>query len=51
MYEKREGKLEKSSLLPALFVPMTGDAEKERKVKPDPRRPEIHNGDFEVAEV
>src|SRR5260370_39588586 len=48
MFEKRDGKLAKTRLIPALFVPMTGDAEKNRKVQPDPRHPEIHNGGFEV---
>src|SRR5262245_57348477 len=48
MFEKQEGKLVKTRLIPALFVPMTGDAEKNRKVQPDPKHPEIHNGGFEV---
>jgi protein-L-isoaspartate(D-aspartate) O-methyltransferase len=48
MFEKREGKLVKTRLIPALFVPMTGDAEKNRDVQPDPRNPEIHNGGFEI---
>ncbi len=48
MFEKQEGKLVKTRLLPALFVPMTGDAEKNRKVQPDPKNPEIHNGGFEI---
>jgi protein-L-isoaspartate(D-aspartate) O-methyltransferase len=48
MFEKRQGKLEKTRLIPALFVPMTGDAEKNRDVQPDPRHPEIHNGGFEI---
>ena len=48
LYEKQEGKLVKTRLLPALFVPMTGDAEKTRQVLPDPKHPELHNGGFEV---
>lgn len=48
LYEKRDGKFVKTRLLPALFVPMTGDAEKNRKVLPDPKHPEIHNGGFEI---
>jgi protein-L-isoaspartate(D-aspartate) O-methyltransferase len=48
MFEKRGGKLEKNRLIPALFVPMTGDAEKNRDVQPDPRNPDIHNGGFEI---
>lgn len=47
MFEKRDGKLVKTRLLPALFVPMTGEAEAYRQVKPDPKHPEIHNGSFE----
>jgi protein-L-isoaspartate(D-aspartate) O-methyltransferase len=47
MFEKRNGKLVKTQLLPTLFVPMTGVAEENRHVKPDPKRPEIHNGGFE----
>lgn len=47
MFEKKEGQLVKSNLLPALFVPMTGISEDNRKVKPDPKNPEIHNGGFE----
>ena len=48
LFEKQEGKLVKTRLIPALFVPMTGDAERNRKVQPDPKHPEIHNGGFEV---
>lgn len=48
LFEKKNGELVKSNLLSALFVPMTGDAEKNRKVKPDPKHPEIHNGGFEI---
>jgi protein-L-isoaspartate(D-aspartate) O-methyltransferase len=49
MFEKRQGALVKTKLLPALFVPMTGEAEANRQVKPDPRHPEIHNGGFETV--
>jgi protein-L-isoaspartate(D-aspartate) O-methyltransferase len=48
LFEKQQGKLVKTRLLPALFVPMTGDAEENRKVLPDPTHPEVHNGGFEV---
>lgn len=48
MFEKRDGALVKTRLLPALFVPMTGEAEANRQVKPDPKHPEIHNGGFET---
>lgn len=47
--EKKNGELVRKKLLPALFVPMTGVSEQERKVKPDSRRPQIQNGDFESA--
>lgn len=48
MFEKKDGKLVKSSLLPALFVPMTAEAEKHRKIQPDPKHPTINNGGFEI---
>jgi len=47
MFEKKNGELVKTRLVPALFVPMTGEAEANRQVKPDPKHPEIHNGGFE----
>ncbi len=47
LFRKREGKLESESLLPTLFVPMTGQAESRRKVQPDPLHPKATNGDFE----
>jgi protein-L-isoaspartate(D-aspartate) O-methyltransferase len=47
LYEKKEGQLVRKKLLPALFVPMTGVSEDNRKVLPDPSRPELHNGGFE----
>lgn len=49
MFEKQKGELVKTRLLPALFVPMTGEAEANRQVKPDPKHPEIHNGSFEIV--
>ncbi|MBI3865116.1 MAG: protein-L-isoaspartate(D-aspartate) O-methyltransferase [Planctomycetia bacterium] len=48
LFEKKAGQLVKTRLLPTLFVPMTGEAEKNRVVLPDPKHPEIHNGSFEV---
>ena len=48
LFEKKDGKLEKKRLLPALFVPMTGASEDQRQVRPDPLHPEIRNGGFEV---
>ncbi|MDR1924827.1 MAG: protein-L-isoaspartate(D-aspartate) O-methyltransferase [Planctomycetaceae bacterium] len=44
---KNKGKLVKEILTPALFVPMTGEAEDKRQVKPDPKNPKIVGGDFE----
>jgi protein-L-isoaspartate(D-aspartate) O-methyltransferase len=45
---KREGKLVRESLVPSLFVPMTGTAEEGRQVQPDGSRPALHNGGFET---
>ncbi len=47
LFRKKGGKLDREALLPALFVPMTGQAEEERQIKPDPTRPALANGDFE----
>ena len=47
MFEKQNGELVKTQLVPTLFVPMMGVAEGNRQVKPDPKHPEIHNGSFE----
>jgi len=47
LMRKREGKLEKEALRPTLFVPMTGEAEDNRKVQADPSRPQLVNGGFE----
>ena len=44
---KAGGKLETEALRPTLFVPMTGAAEANRQVKPDPANPAAVNGDFE----
>jgi protein-L-isoaspartate(D-aspartate) O-methyltransferase len=46
-FEKKDGKLEEKTLISTLFVPMTGESEEKRKVKPDPLHPKILNGDFE----
>ena len=48
LFEKREGKLVQTKLLPTLFVPMTGQSEDMRKIKPDPLNPRIRNGSFET---
>jgi protein-L-isoaspartate(D-aspartate) O-methyltransferase len=49
LLKKTGGKLVSEALRPTLFVPMTGAAEDNRQVKPDPTHPEIHNGDFEAV--
>lgn len=48
LFRKENGKLVQESLLPVLFVPMTGTAEDARQVKPDPKNPSIFNGGFEM---
>jgi protein-L-isoaspartate(D-aspartate) O-methyltransferase len=47
LFTKKEGKLVKEALRPTLFVPMTGTAETQRDVQPDPANPVAINGDFE----
>jgi protein-L-isoaspartate(D-aspartate) O-methyltransferase len=47
LMRKTSGKLQSESLRSTLFVPMTGKAEAERKVKPDPKNPRLANGSFE----
>jgi len=44
---KRDGQLVRESLVPSLFVPMTGEAEDDRVVQPDGTRPALANGGFE----
>ncbi|QDT02772.1 Protein-L-isoaspartate O-methyltransferase [Rubripirellula lacrimiformis] len=46
---KQDGKLVRQPLRPTLFVPMTGEAEDERQLKPDPANPTVINGDFQQA--
>ena len=46
---KTDGELVRQPLRPTLFVPMTGEAEDGREQKPDPAKPEVVNGDFEIA--
>lgn len=46
---KKGYELEREALRPTLFVPMTGAAEDNRKVKADPTNPTLINGDFEEA--
>jgi protein-L-isoaspartate(D-aspartate) O-methyltransferase len=47
LMRKTNGKLKKEALRATLFVPMTGEAESQRRVKPDPGNPQIANGSFE----
>ena len=45
---KKDGKVKREALLPVVFVPMTGEAEKAlRTIQPDPKNPQLRNGDFE----
>jgi len=48
LFQKEKGQLKQKRLIPTLFVPMTGRSEEKREIKPDPLRPEIRNGGFEV---
>jgi protein-L-isoaspartate(D-aspartate) O-methyltransferase len=47
LMRKTKGKLSSEALRATLFVPMTGAAESQRKIKPDPADPRITNGSFE----
>ncbi|MDO4559138.1 MAG: protein-L-isoaspartate(D-aspartate) O-methyltransferase [Planctomycetia bacterium] len=47
LLRKVDGKLEADRLSATLFVPMTGEAEEKRELKPDPSRPTSQNGGFE----
>lgn len=46
---KQNGELKRQPLRPTLFVPMTGEAEENRQLLPDPANPRVINGDFEIA--
>lgn len=48
LMKKVDGKLVREALQPTLFVPMTGQAEETRQIKPDPLNPQIVNGGFEA---
>lgn len=48
LLRKLDGKLEQERLVSTLFVPMTGESEAQRRVQPDPGRPQIVNGSFEL---
>ena len=47
---KEKGKLKDERLASTLFVPMTGESEELRRVQPDPDRPQIVNGSFDLDE-
>jgi len=47
LFRKQGDKLESEALKATLFVPMTGEAESQREVLPDPLHPKIANGSFE----
>lgn len=46
---KHDGELIKEPLQATLFVPMTGAAEEQREVQPNPSQPQVVNGDFEAV--
>ncbi|MDG1894778.1 MAG: protein-L-isoaspartate(D-aspartate) O-methyltransferase [Fuerstiella sp.] len=48
LLRKEGGELKEEKLVPTLFVPMTGESEQQRRVQPDPRRPRLVNGNFEI---
>jgi protein-L-isoaspartate(D-aspartate) O-methyltransferase len=47
LMRKEGNELKSEALRPTLFVPMTGQAEARREVKPDPKNPQLVNGSFE----
>ena len=47
LFRKQDGQLVSEALRGTLFVPMTGQAEANRELQPDPLNPSIINGDFE----
>ena len=47
--QKKAGKLERSDLVPSLFVPMTGHAEERREVLPNGENPSLANPGFETC--
>lgn len=50
LFEKQQGELKQTKLIPTLFVPMTGTSESERTIQPDGSKPRIINGSFEETE-
>jgi protein-L-isoaspartate(D-aspartate) O-methyltransferase len=49
LFRKRGSELESEALKATLFVPMTGEAEAKREVRPNPLRPKLANAGFEDA--
>lgn len=49
LVQKRDGKLTQERLLGTFFVPMTGEAEQQRRDNPDGTRPSVANGGFEAG--
>jgi N-acyl-D-amino-acid deacylase len=49
LVQKRDGKLTQQRLLGTFFVPMTGEAEQQRRDNPDGTRPSVANGGFEAG--
>lgn len=47
LFEKRDGELKSTELIPTCFVPMTGTSEENRQVLPDPLNPRLKNVSFE----
>ena len=47
LFRKVDGKLESEALRATFFVPMTGEAEEQRQLQPDPLNPQLVNGSFE----
>jgi protein-L-isoaspartate(D-aspartate) O-methyltransferase len=47
LFTKKQGELVQEALRPTLFVPMTGTAEEQRHIRPDPANPAVQNGGFE----
>jgi protein-L-isoaspartate(D-aspartate) O-methyltransferase len=50
LLKKEDGELRDEKLISTLFVPMTGESEEQRRVQPDPSRPQVVNGGFERDE-
>lgn len=50
LFEKQSGQLKATRLINTIFVPMTGESEAQRNVKPDPLHPRVLNPGFDVDE-